>query len=189
MTEFTKKNVAFLAALLTICAIMACSAKSVQKFVTTDVVISQEAHSGVENGDASVLLGNGNDGPEVMGQKRLSQLVTVTTNDGTVPVSGRVVKSKDDFYPGTYELTFANNAILSSHATVEVRIDAAPGDVVHVLTGDKDSGYKEYTTVEVDKPGVVAFDTNILQSYTLSTTDIKGAQEAMADILSSTEAY
>ena len=29
------------------------------------------------------------------------------------------------------------------------------------------------------------FDTNILQDYTLSTTDIMGAQEAMACVLSS----
>ena len=185
MTEFLKKNAVFLAAFLTICIIMAGAAFSVKKFTASDVTISDVLNTGIASTDLSVILSEESDNPSVMGERRLSQQVTVTTKDGTVPVSGKVVKSRDGFYPGTYELTFSNNAILNTTATVEVMVDAMPGDEVHILVGDKDSGYREFATVEVEQPGVVAFDTGILQNYTISTTDIQGAQEAMADILSS----
>ena len=67
-------------------------------------------------------------------------------------------------------------------ATVEVEMDVLKGDEVYILTGDKDSGYTEYAVVTVDKYNTVRFSTDMLQTYTLSTTNIAAAQEAMAGI-------
>jgi len=114
---------------------------------------------------------------------RLSQRVTVKTDEGTLPFSGTIAKSQDAFYPGTYKIIFSNNAILTDTATVEVKIQAKKGETVYVLTGSKDSGYSQYDEVIVTEPDCVRFETNILQNYTLSTTDICGAQEAMASLV------
>ena len=122
--------------------------------------------------------------PEVLGGRRLSQKLTVTTENGVISTGGTVTKIKDDFYPGSYLVSFSKKAILSSRAVVEVTMDVKKGDEVYILIGDKESGYTEYACVTAEEDNVVSFDTNILQDYTLSTTDIKSAQEAMADIFS-----
>jgi hypothetical protein len=127
----------------------------------------------VDDKDADVLAG-----------RRLSQKLTVTTDDGAVVSGGTVTKIQDDFYPGSYKITFSKKAILTSRAVVEVQMDVKKGDDVYILIGDKDSGYTEYACVTAKEDNLVSFDTNILQDYTLSKTDIKSAQEAMADILS-----
>lgn len=127
----------------------------------------------VDDKDADVLAG-----------RRLSQKLTVTTDDGAVVSGGTVTKIQDDFYPGSYKITFSKKAILTSRAVVEVQMDVKKGDDVYILIGDKDSGYTEYACVKAKEDNFVSFDTNILQDYTLSKTDIKSAQEAMADIFS-----
>ena len=127
----------------------------------------------VDDKDADVLSG-----------RRLSQKLTVTTDDGAVVSGGTVTKIQDDFYPGSYKITFSKKAILTSRAVVEVQMDVKKGDDVYILIGDKDSGYTEYACVTAKEDNLVSFDTNILQDYTLSKTDIKSAQEAMADIFS-----
>ena len=127
----------------------------------------------VDDKDADVLAG-----------RRLSQKLTVTTDDGAVVSGGTVTKIQDDFYPGSYKITFSKKAILTSRAVVEVQMDVKKGDDVYILIGDKDSGYTEYACVTAKEDNLVSFDTNILQDYTLSKTDIKSAQEAMADIFS-----
>ena len=140
------------------------------------------------NAVTEALLGlagfeDGRDG-EVLSGKRLSQKLTVTTDSGAVLSGGTVTKIQDDFYPDTYKITFSKKAILTSRAVVEVTMDVKKGDEVYILIGDKDSGYTEYACVTAKADNLVSFDTNILQDYTLSKTDIKSAQEAMADILS-----
>ena len=114
---------------------------------------------------------------------RLSQRVTVRTKEGTLPFSGTLTKSKDAFYPGTYTIEFSNNAILTQTATVEVKFEIEEGETVYVLTGNKDGGYSQYSVVTASSRDCVEFETNILQNYTLSTTDICGAQEAMASLM------
>ena len=61
-------------------------------------------------------------------------------------------------------------------------MDVKKGDEIYILIGDKESGYTEYACVTAKEDNLVSFSTNILQDYTLSKTDIKSAQEAMADI-------
>ena len=124
------------------------------------------------------------DNAEVKGVRRLSQKLTVTTKDGVVPVTGTVTKAQDAFYPGTYEIKFSDNALLGSNAVVQVAMNVKKGDKVYILTGDKNSGYTEYAAVVATENNVISFSTNILQDYTLSTTDIDSAQQAMADIFS-----
>ena len=121
----------------------------------------------------------------VLHDERLSQQVTVTTAQGLMTIGGTVTRCEDDFYPGTYEVKFSRNAIMSFSAKVYVRMDVEPGDTVHVLTGNKESGYREYATVEAAEKGLVVFDTNVIRDYTISTTDIKGAQEAMETLFAS----
>lgn len=143
------------------------------------------------NAVTEMLLGmvgvdvDGND-VDVLAGKRLSQKLTVTTDDGVLVTGGTVTKIQDDFYPGTYKITFSKKAILTSKAVVEVSMDVKKGDDVYILIGDKDSGYTEYACVKAGEDNLVSFDTNVLQDYTLSKTDIKSAQEAMADIISTT---
>ena len=114
---------------------------------------------------------------------RFTQRVTVKDdNDEMLPYSGTITKDSDSFYPGTYEISFNQNDLLPNKATVEVEMDVLKGDEVYILTGDKDSGYTEYAVVTVDKYNTVRFSTDMLQTYTLSTTNIAAAQEAMAGI-------
>ncbi len=114
---------------------------------------------------------------------RLSQRVTVRTEEGTLPFSGTITKSKDAFYPGTYMIAFSNNAILNQTATIEVKFEVEEGETVYILTGNKDGGYSQYGVVTASANDCVEFKTNVLQNYTLSTTDICGAQEAMASLM------
>ncbi|SFU63848.1 hypothetical protein [Butyrivibrio sp. M55] len=115
---------------------------------------------------------------------RFTQRVTVKDdNDEMLPYSGTITKDPDSFYPGTYEISFNQNDLLPNKATVEVEMDVLKGDEVYILTGDKDSGYTEYAVVTVDKYNTVRFSTDMLQTYTLSTTNIAAAQEAMAGIV------
>ncbi|WP_024865043.1 hypothetical protein [Butyrivibrio sp. FCS014] len=110
---------------------------------------------------------------------RLSQQVTVTTLNGFMTVGGTVTKCEDEFYPGTYEVKFSRKTILPSSAMVSVKLDVTPGDTVYVLTGSKDTGYRQYASVTAGENGLVAFNTNVIRDYTISTTDIQGAQKAM----------
>lgn len=128
---------------------------------------------------------SGSDNAEVKGKKRLSQKLTVTTKDGILPVAGTVTKSQNAFYPGTYEIKFSDNALLTSEAVIQVAMDVKKGDYVYILTGDRDAGYTEYDAVVATQDNMIAFSTSVLQDYTLSTTDIDSAQQAMADIFSS----
>ncbi|WP_026518061.1 hypothetical protein [Butyrivibrio sp. MC2021] len=112
---------------------------------------------------------------------RLTQRVTIYDENGTLPISGTVTKSEDGFYPGTYELTFSKNIILNKPATIQVKIDVEAGQPVYILTGSKEKGYRQVASVEADDDKCVFFQTQLLQKYTLSTTDICGAQAAMAN--------
>ena len=111
----------------------------------------------------------------------------MTTDEGVLAVSGTVTKVQDAFYPGSYELKFARNAILSSRAQIQVQMEVNKGEEVHILTGDRENGFTEFASVIVTQENRVSFYTSILQDYTLSTTDIMSAQAAMADMLGSTE--
>lgn len=121
---------------------------------------------------------------DLTANSRFTQRVTVKDdNDEILPYSGTITKDPDSFYPGTYEISFNQNDLLPNMATVEVEMDVLKGDEVYILTGDKDSGYTEYAVVTVDKYNTVRFSTDMLQTYTLSTTNIAAAQEAMAGIV------
>ena len=145
----------------------------------------------VQNGLSDALIAlldessDENHGADVMGDRRLSQKLTVITEEGVLSVGGTVTKAQDAFYPGTYEVKFSKNAILTSAAKVQVAMDVKRGDRVYVLIGDKENGYTEYASVVATEDNKISFSTNVLQDYTLSTTDINSAQEAMADIFSS----
>ncbi|MBO4458480.1 MAG: hypothetical protein J5802_12240 [Butyrivibrio sp.] len=125
----------------------------------------------------------GNDIADLNANSRFTQRVTVRGDGEMLPVSGTVTKDADAFYPGTYEISFSTNAILTEQATIEVEMDVLKGDEVYILTGDKDSGYEEFAVVTADKYNTVRFTTDKLQTYTLSKTNIAAAQEAMAGII------
>ena len=114
---------------------------------------------------------------------RLTQRVTIVSDDGVLPISGTVVKAQDAFYPGTYEVKFSNKAILTGPASVRVSLSVKEGEQVHILTGNKEKGYREYTVVTAQADNVISFDTSVIQDYTISTTDIISAQEAMASLM------
>ena len=121
---------------------------------------------------------------DLTANSRFTQRVTVKDdNDEILPYSGTITKNPESFYPGTYGISFNQNDLLPNMATVEVEMDVLKGDEVYILTGDKDSGYTEYAVVTVDKYNTVRFSTDMLQTYTLSTTNIAAAQEAMAGIV------
>ncbi len=113
---------------------------------------------------------------------RMTQRVTILAKNGILPISGKLVKQQDAFYPGTYELKFSNHATLTERANIQVRINVKKGEPVYILTGNKDCGYKEYAVVEACGENCVVFSTSMIRDYTISTTDIQSAQEAMASI-------
>ncbi len=115
---------------------------------------------------------------------RMTQRVTVATDDGILPISGTVTKVQDSFYPGTYELKFSNNAFLTDTAKVQVRINVNKGDTVYILTGDKNIGYTQVSEVNACSDNCVVFDAGVICDYTISTTDIEKAQETMTSIAS-----
>ncbi len=161
---------------------------------TRSIKLSTEGGGNVTSGMSDVLielLDDSTQDPdgtgEVLSGKRLSQKLTVTTDEGVLAVSGTVTKVQDAFYPGSYELKFARNAILSSRAQIQVQMEVNKGEEVHILTGDRENGFTEFASVIVTQENRVSFYTSILQDYTLSTTDIMSAQAAMADMLGSTE--
>ena len=182
MTTIRMRILAFLTVFVTVCSVLA---------------VAAFGGSGDIEGRGTLYIGSADDfdgffsegsdipGSEVRGSRRLSQNITVSNEDGTLSVGGTVTKSQDPFYPGTYTLSFSNNAILSSRCVVEVKMQVEKGDKVYVLVGDKDRGYSEFATVTATENNMVSFATSILQDYTLSTTDIMGAQEAMACVLAS----
>ncbi len=182
MTTVRMKVLAFLTVFVTVCSIIAVAAFGGSGDINANgklyIATTDEFDGLVHSGDDLA-------GADVMGQKRLSQNITVTNEDGTLSVGGTVTKNQDSFFPGTYIVKFSKNSILSSRASVEVRMKVNRGDTVYVLVGDKEKGYSQFTTVTAERDNVISFDTNILQDYTLSTTDIMGAQEAMACVLSS----
>ncbi len=118
---------------------------------------------------------------------RMTQRVTVTGEKGVLPIVGTVTKMKDVFYPGTYEVKFGNKAMLTDKATIQVKMDVSKGEQIYVLTGDKESGYKQYTIVVADLDNTVSFDTSVIQNYTISTTDIIKAQDAVNSMLTKKE--
>jgi len=182
MTTVRVKVLAFLTVFVTVCSIIAVAAFG----GSGDVNANGKLYiATTDEFDGMIRGGDDIPGADVKGTKRLSQNITVTTQDGTLSVGGTVTKNQDSFYPGTYIVSFSKNSILSSMAVVEVRMKVSKGDTVYVLVGDKEKGYSEFTTVVADRDNEIEFETNILQDYTLSTTDIMRAQEAMACVLSS----
>ena len=185
MNKTRKAGISVLVMFLVGCIVFASFA------IYTDKVTTKKQQDSTQNTLSETLLGvlgvefDNPDSADVLSGKRLSQQITVTTEDGVISAGGTVTKIQDDFYPGSYKITFAKKAILSSRAVIEVQMDVKKGDEIYVLIGDKDKGYTEYACVTAQEDNIVSFDTNILQDYTLSTTDIKSAQEAMADIFSS----
>ena len=184
MTKARKAAMAVLVTFLLLCMIFAGFAVYADRETTTNS--NSEAYNAVAEallGIAGVEVEN-QDSASVLSGRRLSQKLTVTTEDGVIVSGGTVTKIQDDFYPGSYKISFTKKAILTSRAEVEVAMDVKKGDEVYILIGDKDSGYTEYACVTAKEDNLVSFTTNILQDYTLSMTDIKSAQEAMADIFS-----
>ena len=114
---------------------------------------------------------------------RLTQRVTIISDAGVLPISGSVTKAQDAFYPGTYEVKFSNRAILTGTAAIRVSLNVKKGEQVYILTGNREVGYTEYDVVIAKANNVVMFDTNVIQDYTISTTDIASAQEAMASVM------
>ncbi len=185
MTKTRKMGMMLLVTFLISCVIFAGAV-----FITDNASKDKGTSDSVQNGVSDALItlldattDHGSEA-EVKGERRLTQKLTVITEDGSLSVSGTVTKAQDAFYPGTYEIKFGHNAILSSKATVQVSMDVKRGEKVYILIGDRDKGYTEYASVVAVENNKVAFSTNILQDYTLSTTDISGAQEAMAGIFS-----
>ena len=152
--------------------------------VRSDAVYTLNGYLGLDDGES-------NNGSEVSasehgsdsGVGRLTQRVTIIREGNVLPISGTVTKMQDAYYPGTYEVKFSNKAILTSYASVHVRMDVKEGEQVYVLTGDKDKGYTQVDVVTVDADNCVVFDTNVVQDYTISKTDIMSAQAAMASVM------
>lgn len=113
---------------------------------------------------------------------RLTQRVTIYDDEGTLPITGTITKIQDAFYPGTYELKFSKNATLTKSATVMVKVDVPAGEPVYILTGNKQEGYTEVAKVVADEGKLVSFETTDLQDFTISETDIMGAQAALASL-------
>ena len=182
MTKTGKKVLVFLAGFVIACVVLVIATSS---GLSTNIRHGELYTGTTDEFEGLVHSGEDASDADVMGSKRLSQNVTVVSENGTLALGGTVTKSQDPFYPGTYELNFSKKAILSSRAEVEVKMNVKAGDKVYVLVGDKDTGYSEFATVTAQEDNVVSFETNIIQDYTLSLTDVKGAQEAMACVLSS----
>ncbi len=113
---------------------------------------------------------------------RLTQRVTIYDEEGTLPITGTVTKIQDAFYPGTYEVRFSKNATLKKTATVTVKIDVPAGKTVYILTGNKQDGYTEVAQAVADEGKRVSFETSELVNFTISETDIIGAQEALLSV-------
>ncbi len=145
------------------------------------------AYSSAESTLADIVAENSTvnklPGGVVLENGRLSQRVTVSTKDGTLPFGGTVTKIRDGFYPGTYEISFYEDTVFDDTVTIDVNINVQPDELVYVLTGDKESGYEQVDVVRASESGKVSFEAGRLCDYTISTTDISGAQRAMADMI------
>ncbi|WP_029232488.1 hypothetical protein [Butyrivibrio sp. VCB2006] len=193
MNNTRKWAIAFLVSVLFTCSMFAGKAvysksqgtgnRDLGDLVQSDVVYTLNGYLGLdENADAE---GNKADssGHDVDGMGRLTQRVTIVSDGNVLPISGTVTKMQDAYYPGTYEVKFGNKAILTTQASVHVKIDVDKNEQVYILTGDKDKGYTQVDVVTADSDNCVVFDTNIIQDYTISKTDIISAQAAMASVL------
>lgn len=196
MSKTKKIIITSFVAVLLICSILTISIVYTRNRHNAGMAVDDEVYEGAENTlmgflgmeDDEVPLESSPDGnvAEEAGQSdnaRLTQRVTVVSGDSVLPISGTVAKAQDAFYPGTYEVKFSNKAILTDIASVRVSLHVKEGDQVYVLTGDRDKGYTEYAIVTAEADNVISFDTSVIQDYTISTTDIISAQEAMASLM------
>ena len=151
--------------------------------VRSDAVFALNGYLGLDDSSAGGIESSvsGQDSDDGVG--RLTQRVTIVSDGNVLPISGTVTKMQDAFYPGTYEVKFSNKALLTSEATIQVRIDVKKDEQVYILTGNKDTGYTQVEVVTTDSDNCVVFDTNVIQDYTISKTDIMSAQAAMANVM------
>ena len=193
MTKTRKLLIVFLVTVLIVSSLFAGSAICTRSQASSEMEVDSDVYNTAENTlksflgmeDSSIAGGKENSSDLIdycEDSARLTQRVTVMSESGVLPISGTVTKSQDAYYPGTYELKFSNRAILTAKANIFVKMDVQPGEQVYVLTGDKDKGYKQVAVVTADA-GSVAFETALIQDYTLSKTDIMSAQAAVASVI------
>ena len=194
MKNTRKWVIAFLVSVLFICTFVVGSAAfsrnsssgnmDMDDSVRSDAVFTLNGYLGLGNnsntsgGEASVASQETADGVG-----RLTQRVTIVSDGNVLPISGTVTKMQDAFYPGTYVVKFSNKALLTADATIKVRIDVAKDEQVYILTGNKDTGYTQIDVVTADSDNCISFDTDVIQDYTISKTDIMSAQAAMANVM------
>ncbi len=179
---------AFIASLLYNAHLAANSSMTVDADVYEDAEHTLKGYLGMkDDGTSGVLSRNSKpkDDDKMIGSDgaRLTQRVTIVSDSGVLPISGTVTKVQDAYYPGTYELKFGNNAILTEDASIYVSLHVNEGDTVYILTGDRENGYVEYQEVRAERDNMISFDTSVIRDYTISTTDIASAQEAMASLV------
>lgn len=196
MSKTRKIIITSFVAVLLICSILTISIVYTRNRRNAEMAVDDEVYEGAENTlmgflgmeDEKIPLESSPKGGVAeeavpSDNARLTQRVTIVSGDSVLPISGTVAKAQDAFYPGTYEVKFSNKAILTGVASVKVSLNVKEGDQVYILTGDRDKGYTEYAVVTAEADNVVSFDTAIIQDYTISTTDIISAQEAMASLM------
>lgn len=196
MSKTRKIIITSFVAVLLICSILTISIVYTRNRRNAEMAVDDEVYEGAENTLMGFLGMEDDEIPLESSPKggaaeeavpsdnaRLTQRVTIVSGDSVLPISGTVAKAQDAFYPGTYEVKFSNKAILTGVASVKVSLNVKEGDQVYILTGDRDKGYTEYAVVTAEADNVVSFDTAIIQDYTISTTDIVSAQEAMASLM------
>lgn len=196
MSKTRKIIITSFVAVLLICSILTISIVYTRNRRNAEMAVDDEVYEGAENTlmgflgmeDEKIPLESSPKGGAAeeavpSDNARLTQRVTIVSGDSVLPISGTVAKAQDAFYPGTYEVKFSNKAILTGVASVKVSLNVKEGDQVYILTGDRDKGYTEYAVVTAEADNVVSFDTAIIQDYTISTTDIISAQEAMASLM------
>ncbi len=151
--------------------------------VRSDAVYTLNGYLGLEsNKNAGSVESSVSDPVANDSMGRLTQRVTVVSDGNVLPISGTVTKMQDAFYPGTYEVRFSKNATLRKTATVTVKIDVPAGKTVYILTGNKQDGYTEVAQAVADEGKRVSFETSELVNFTISETDIIGAQEALLSV-------
>ena len=188
MTKTGKTLAGILVAVLIFCIAMANTSLFTKEDASQDISVNEslyeEAKNALNNYDSTDVLGEKRDNADSddseVQKGRFTQRVTIMSEGTILPISGTVTKSQDDFYPGTYEISFSSNMILTSKASIIVDLDITKGECVYILTGDRENGYTEFAQVVVSEDNKVRFDTDVIQNYTISTTDIESAQEAMA---------
>ena len=196
MSKTKKIIITSFVAVLLICSILTISIVYTRTRRNAEMAVDDEVYEGAENTlmgflgmeDEKIPLESSPKGGAAeeavpSDNARLTQRVTIVSGDSVLPISGTVAKAQDAFYPGTYEVKVSNKAILTGVASVKVSLNVKEGDQVYILTGDRDKGYTEYAVVTAEADNVVSFDTAIIQDYTISTTDIISAQEAMASLM------